>query len=272
MKRRIILLAFAASVAALAMQSCKTTTDLLTQRVTYTVTNQDNEGRTDQDKFNVEYDKFIIQYTADSGCIVINNSDSMMYIDMGESYFTSMGEAYPLYDNTVRTSSNTTTVGTSKGTVSTSTYYNTSFGKTKTVEKTNTNTTQTKEERIITIPPYSRRQIKFFYLGTPSIIEVVNGKEQFKKVGSVYNYTNEYVDVSGHTMTYTFTPQAYKKMARNNFTLTKEEILSTPAPVQKNSVGQRTVEGASHKVPSAGFLIAFFGLVIAGGVILGVTM
>ena len=61
-------------------------------------------------------------------------------------------------------------------------------------------------------------------------------------------------------------------MARNNFTLTKEEILSTQAPIQKKSVGQRTVEGPSHKVPSAGFWITFLGLTIGGAVILGLTM
>lgn len=251
------------TVAMFLLQSCKTQTELLTQRVTYSVTNKDNEGRTDQNQFNVEYDKFIIQYSADGECTIINNSDSMMYIDMGESYFTSLGEAYPLYDNTIRTSSST---------VSSTQYYKDASA----LSGSNTKVTQKQEERIISIPPYSRRQLKFYQLGAPGIKEVVNvngkEKEQFKKVGSVYNYTDEYADVSGHTMTYSFNPQAYKKMARNYFTLTKEEILSTQAPVQKKSVGQRTVEGPSHKVPSAGFWITFFGLAIAGGVILGLTM
>lgn len=262
----------ASTIATFLLQSCKTQTQMLTQRVTYSVANQDNEGRTNQDQFNVEYDKFVIQYSADGECTIINNSDSMMYIDMGESYFAVLGEAFPLYDNTVRTNSSTTSVGTSKGVAANSYYYNTSYGKTKTIEKSETNTTQTQEERIVTIPPYSRRQIKFHQLGAPDIKEVVNvngkEKEQFKKVGSVYNYTNEYADVSGHTMTYTFNPQVYKKMARNNFTLTKEEILSTPAPVQKKSVGQRTMEGPSRKVPSAGFWITLMGLAIGGVVIL----
>ena len=273
----------ASTVATFLLQSCKTQTELLTQRVTYSVTNKDNEGRTDQNQFNVEYDKFIIQYSADGECTIINNSDSMMYIDMGESYFALYGEAYPLYDNTVRTNSNTTTVGTSSSVANNGYYYNNNYRKVNAVGKnevsasqSETTSTQTQEERIVTIPPYSRRQLKFYQLGAPNIKEVVNvngkEKEQFKKVGSVYNYTDEYADVSGHTMTYSFNPQAYKKMARNYFTLTKEEILSTQAPVQKKSVGQRTVEGPSHKVPSAGFWITFFGLAIAGGVILGLTM
>ena len=264
MKVKSIIFVGVATVVAMALQSCVSSTEMLTQRLTYRVTNMDGDGRTNQHQFNVQYDKFTIQYTADGGCTVMNNSDSMMYVDMGESYFMYQGEAYQLYDNTVRTNSSTTAVG-----VSGTQYYNNASG-TVAVAGSNTNVAQKQEERVVTIPPFSRRQLKFYNLGSTSIKEIVNGKEEFKKVGSVYNYTDEYVDANGHVMTYSFNPQAYKKMARNNFTLTKEEILSKPSSVQKNSVGQRTTEGRTKKVLNKGLFFTFVGL--GATLVLGIIM
>ena len=263
MKAKSIFIA-AVAVVSLAFQSCVSSTEMLTQRLTYRITNMDGEGRTDQEQFNVQYDRFAIQYTADGGCTVMNNSDSMMYIDMGESYFMYQGEAYQLYDNTVRTNSSTTAVG-----VSGTQYYNNASG-TVAVAGSNTNVAQKQEERVVTIPPFSRRQLKFYYLGATSIKVIVDGEEEYKKVGSVYNYTTEYVDANGHVMTYSFNPQTYKKMARNNFTLTKEEILSKPSSTHKNSVGQRTSEGRTRTVLNKGLFFTFLGL--GATAVLGIIM
>ena len=212
--------------------SCYSTV-VLTQRLSYHVSNEDGDGRTDQNRFVVEYEKFAIMYSAEGGCMVLNNSDSMMYIDMGESYFMkNYGESVRLYDNTVRTSSSTTAVSVS------GTQYGYNVKGTMEVGGSNTNVEQIQEERIVTIPPYGRRNLKFYALGVTPYTEIVDGVEQTKKVGSVYNYTDEYSDCNGHVMTYSFNPQVYKKMARNNFTITKEEILSTPSTEQEYSVRQ----------------------------------
>lgn len=229
-----------AATLTLTFQSCFTTSTL-TQRISYRVTNEDGDGRTDQSQFSVQYDKFTIYYSADGGCVVNNNSDSMMYIDMGESYFMRRnGDAIRLYDNTIRTNSSTTAVG-----VSGTQYYNNASG-TVAVAGSNTNVAQTQEERIITIPPFGRKQLKFYGLTYTANTEIAGGKEQYKKIGSVYNYTDEFININGHVMTYSFSPQTYKKMARNNFSISKEEILSTPSSAKNNSIRQLTSETGTH--------------------------
>lgn len=221
---------------ALSLQSCSSTVKM-TQRLSYRVTNADGDGRTNQNQFSVQYDKFTIVYSADGGCVVKNNSDSMMYIDMGESYFMRRdGDAIRLYDNSIRTNSSTTAVGVS------GTQYDYNTSGTVAVAGSNTNVVQTQEERIVTIPPYGRKQLKFYSLPFLNTMELVNGKEVYKSVGTVNNYTNEFTDINGHVMTYSFSPQVYKKMARNNFSITKEEIMSSPSSTQDNSIRQRSYE------------------------------
>lgn len=236
MKTKKILLVVVTTVLTLTMQSCYSTSTL-TQRVSYRVTNEDGDGRTDQNQFSVQYDKFTITYSADGGCVVKNNSDSMMYIDMGESYFMRRdGDAIRLYDNSIRTNSSTTAVGVS------GTQYDYNTSGTVAVAGSNTNVVQTQEERIVTIPPHGRKQLKFYSLPFLNTMELVNGKEVYKSVGTVNNYTNEFTDINGHVMTYSFSPQVYKKMARNNFSITKEEIMSSPSSTQDNSIRQRSYE------------------------------
>ena len=240
MKTKKVLLVVVTTVLTLTMQSCFNTSTL-TQRVSYRVTNEDGDGRTDQNQFSVQYDKFTITYSADGGCVVNNNSDSMMYIDMGESYFMSRnGDSFRLFDNAVRTSSSTTAVGVS------GTQYDYNTSGTVAVAGSNTNVVQTQEERIITIPPYGRKQLKFYGLSYPTNTEILEGKERYKKTGSVYNYSDEFININGHVMTYSFSPQIYKKMARNNFSISKEEILSSPSSGRTNSIRQITSETGTH--------------------------
>lgn len=253
MKTKKILLVVVTTVLTLTMQSCFSTSTL-TQRVSYRVTNEDGDGRTDQNQFSVQYDKFTITYSADGGCVVNNNSDSMMYIDMGESYFMRRdGDAIRLFDNSVRTNSTTTAVGVS------GTQYDNNTSGTVAVAGSNTNVVQTQEERIITIPPYGRKQLKFYGLSYTTNTEIFEGKERYKKIGSVYNYSDEFTNINGHVMTYSFSPQIYKKMARNNFSISKEEILSSPSSGRTNSIRQITSETGTH-LDSKRTLLSILGL------------
>lgn len=207
------------------LQSC-TTALYATQRTTYSIENQDGEGRTSQSNFSVSYPEFTIYYTADGGCLVENRSNQMMYIDMSAShYIRNYDDAIVLYDNSIYTSSRTTAVS-AAGAVSEKTSYNQVQSGSVAVSQSNTDIVQRQDERVVAIPPYTRKKIRFYELQSPSVTRISEGKNVYRKTGEVNNYKHEYANLNGHSMTYIF-GSGDARTSRNTFSIRKDEILNS---------------------------------------------
>ncbi|MCR5423339.1 MAG: hypothetical protein K6E93_01080 [Bacteroidales bacterium] len=207
-------------------QSC-TSKIYLTQRTSYRIDNRDGEGCTDQNSFSVKYPKFSIHYTANGGCWVMNTSDSMMYVDMSASHFIYNGiESKLLYNNEVHTQIQANTVENSLGRKESRYSAIGQFESNYSSSQTNANIVQSQDERVVTIPPHTRKNLRFYPLQSTSVTEIVNGKTMFKKSGSIENFQQEYEDLNGHIMTYRFGFNQ-EKNTRNTFTIQKNEILNT---------------------------------------------
>lgn len=151
------------------LSSCMTTT-----LITYAAENVKGNAVMDEANMLADYGKFAIQYTTKGDATIINKSDSMLYIDMAESYYVLNGTAQQLYTNSVTTNfasgsrgvtvnlgsvTNALGVGGVVGTLA--------QGVNVGGSNTSGSSTQVFEERYISIPPLSQKAVKSgnFYLG-----------------------------------------------------------------------------------------------------------
>ena len=158
---RILLLG---AVVSMVMVSCTTPI-----RFTYAAENIRGNAIMDEAKMLADYGKFAIQYTSEGGVTIINNTDSIMYIDMAKSYYMSNGVARQLYSNSVTTNFSSGTQGATvnMGSVASAMGVGGALGtlaRGVNVGASNTSGTSTQvfEEQYITIPPLSRKQVKSF--------------------------------------------------------------------------------------------------------------
>ena len=191
----------------------------------YSISNLDGKGKVDNANFSVSYgDDFTVLYDAEGTFTIRNNKDSILYIDMGNSYFLDAeGQAERLFTNTVQTTYTSTTTGTSfnlgsvarvlgAGPITSTLAGGVSVGS----ATTSGTAVQQIEDRYIGIPPYATVKIKFPFLGR---------KESFNKKTGVYNYNRP---SESQVLSYTYSSENPKwKMIRNQFVL--DEIV-----VQKN--------------------------------------
>ena len=136
-------------------------------RFTYGAENIKGNAVMDADRLLADYGKFAIQYTSGGGVTIINQSDSMMYIDMAESYYVNNGTAQQLYTNSVTTNFSSGTQGATVnlGSVTNALGVGGAVGKlAQGVNVGGSNTSgssiQIFEERYISIPPLSRKSVK----------------------------------------------------------------------------------------------------------------
>lgn len=163
------------------LSSCTTTT-----LITYSAENIKGNAVMDEANMLADYGKFAIQYTTKGGVTIINKTDSMMYIDMAESYYVLDGTAQQLYTNSVTTNFSSGSRGASVNLGSVTNALGVggvvgTLAQGVNVGGSNTNgsSTQVFEERYISIPPMSRKAMK-------SVDFHSNEKEPLKecKVGS----------------------------------------------------------------------------------------
>lgn len=185
----------------------------------YSINNLDKKGKIDNNNFSVSYeDGFDILFDASGNFTIRNNKDSVLYIDMGNSYFLdSESQAERLFTNTVQTtySSSTSGVGLNLGSVARvlgAGPITSALASGITVGGTNTTgvAIQKIEDQYIGIPPYASVKIKFPTLGTDVPFE--------KKKGTfVYNKPSE-----SQILSYTYTSDNPKwTIVRNQFVLEK---------------------------------------------------
>ncbi len=216
------------------MVSCYTPT-----RFTYAGENIKGNAVMDEEKMLADYGKFAIQYTSEGGVTIINKSDSMMYIDMAESYYVNNGAAQQLYTNSVTTNFSS---GSQGATVNLGSVTNAlgvggvvgTLAQGVNVGGSNTNgsSTQVFEERYISIPPLSRKSVKSV------LFEPVNsghwgwGKEHpwrethtgtYAKEGT-YNYDKYSSPAQEYIFSYTFNPNGKFQSTRDLFYVKTIEI------------------------------------------------
>lgn len=144
------------------MTSCFTPT-----RFTYAGENIKGNAVMDEERMLADYGKFAIQYTSEGGVTIINKSDSIMYIDMAESYYVNNGTSQQLYTNSVTTNFSSGSLG---ATVNLGSVTNAlgvggvvgTLAQGVNVGGSNTSgsSTQVFEERYVSIPPLSRKSVK----------------------------------------------------------------------------------------------------------------
>lgn len=150
------------------LSSCTTTL------ITYAAENIKGNAVMDEANMLADYGKFAIQYTTKGDVTIINKTDSMMYIDMAESYYVLDGTAQQLYTNSVTTNFSSGSRGASVNLGSVTNALGVggvvgTLAQGVNVGRSNTNgsSTQVFEERYISIPPMSRKAMKSenFWLG-----------------------------------------------------------------------------------------------------------
>lgn len=184
---------------------------------TYSINNLDGKGQVDNNSFSVSYgDDFIVLYDASGTFTIRNNKDSVLYIDMANSYFLdNEGQAERLFTNTVQTtySSSTTGASVNLGSIArvlgagpiTSTL---ASGVTIGSSTTGGVAVQQIEDQYIGIPPYSSVKIKFQTLGTDI---------PFNKKKGIYTYNKP---SESQILSYTYMSENPKwTMIRNQFIL-----------------------------------------------------
>lgn len=184
---------------------------------TYSINNLDGKGQVDNNSFSVSYgDDFIVLYDASGTFTIRNNKDSVLYIDMANSYFLdNEGQAERLFTNTVQTtySSSTTGASVNLGNIArvlgagpiTSTL---ASGVTIGSSTTGGVAVQQIEDQYIGIPPYSSVKIKFQTLGTDI---------PFNKKKGIYTYNKP---SESQILSYTYMSENPKwTMIRNQFIL-----------------------------------------------------
>ncbi|MBQ8703124.1 MAG: hypothetical protein IJ524_01960 [Bacteroidales bacterium] len=136
-----------------------------------------------------------LEYDVDGSLFVYNETDSMLYIDLGESFFishnelgTNYGNAIKIYNNAVVTTTNiqsrsmnvnagavTRAVG--AGPITQTVANGVNMGETS----TSGTFVQTTEERFVGIPPHSRSNVKFFRMTRPSRYSLERKKGVYSK-------------------------------------------------------------------------------------------
>ena len=219
------------------MVSCYTPT-----RFTYAGENIKGNAVMDEEKMLADYGKFAIQYTSEGGVTIINKSDSMMYIDMAESYYVNNGTAQQLYTNSVTTNFSS---GSQGATVNLGSVTNAlgvggvvgTLAQGVNVGGSNTSgsSTQVFEERYISIPPLSRKSVKSVFFepvnsgkwGTSLDIaerrlskdwswQNTHTKEGYVKEGT-YNYDKCSSPTQEYIFAYTFNPNEKFQSTRDLF-------------------------------------------------------
>ena len=225
-------------------------------RYTYATENLKGNAIVDKENMVVDYGKFAIQYSCEGGVIIINKSDSMMYIDMAESYHVLNGTAQQLYTNSVTTDfssgsrgatvnlgsiTNALGVGGVVGTLA--------HGVNVGGSNTSGSSTQIFEERYISIPPMSRRPVKSAIFEQESR-EIGNERWRiwkdtqgifFDKKGN-YNYTSSSSPAHEYIFSYTFNLNSKFQSTRDLLYVSNVEIdksLKRKAE-QGNQVTQKT--------------------------------
>lgn len=183
----------------------------------YSVANLDGKGSVNNNNFSVTYgDGFTILYDASGTFTIRNDKDSVLYIDMANSYFLdSEGQAERLFTNTIQTTYSSTTTGASlnlgsvarvlgAGPIVSTLAGGVSVGG----ASTDGTAVQRIEDRYIGIPPYSSVKINFPTLG----MDV-----PFIKKKGIYTYDRP---SETQILSYTYTAEnPHWTMIRNQFVL-----------------------------------------------------
>ena len=154
-------------------------------RATYMTENIKGNAVVDEKNMFVDYGKFEVQYTTKGDVMIINKTDSTMYIDMAESYYIGNGDAQRLYTNSVTTNFSS---GSKGATVNLGSVTNAlgvggvvgTLAQGVNVGGSNVSglSTQVFEERYISIPPLSRKAVK-----SVSFPSVVSSVKELKESG-----------------------------------------------------------------------------------------
>lgn len=140
----------------------------------YSINNLDGKGTVNNNQFSVSYgNDFTVHYDAEGTFMIRNNKDSILYIDMGNTYFVDIeGQAERLFTNSIQTTYSSSTTGTSvnlggvarvlgAGPVISTLASGVNVGG----SNADGVSVQQMEEQYIGIPPYASVKIKFPALG-----------------------------------------------------------------------------------------------------------
>ena len=204
-------------------------------RYTYTTENIKGTAIVDKENMVADYGKFAIQYSCEGGVTIINKSDSIMYIDMAESYHILNGTAQQLYTNSVTTDFSSGSRGT---TVNLGSITNAlgvggvvgtlAHGVNVGGSDTSGSSTQIFEERYISIPPMSRKPVKSVIfqesreIGNRGKIWKDTGRSLDKKGN--YNYTSSSSPAHEYIFSYTFNPNSKFQSTRDLLYVSNIEI------------------------------------------------
>lgn len=207
-----------------------------TKILSYDLQSLDNKGIASKQEMTVKYDNFDIVYDVYGRCYIKNKTDKTMYVDLGESYLIKDGLAERIYSNTIITNSNSSSNGSviNLGAITGALGIGGIAGKIAQGinvggGSTNGTSIQTMEERFVSIPPQSNRNIKFTKITIP---------EHLPKGAGVYKYGK--FDRYEHLLTYTFDPEESKmEIVRNDLYINEVEISKSKLG-SGNSIYKRT--------------------------------
>lgn len=188
----------------------------------YSVKNLDGNGAVDNQRFSVAYgNDFTIFYDANGTFTIQNDKDSILYIDMANSYFIDAdGQAERLFTNSVRTTYSSSTTGTSVNLGSVARVLGagpitSTLASGVSVAGANTEgvSVQQIEDQYIGIPPYSKVKIKFPALGLKEVFQNKKGTYDYKKPSE------------SQILSYTYSADNPKWiMTRNQFVMEKTTV------------------------------------------------
>ena len=261
--------------AVLLMASCSSN-----QYISYSLKNADNHGTVNQQAFTVNYDRFDITYTAEGGCTVRNNSDSMMVVDLGTSYFIAdNGNSTCIFDSKVVETSNTSSHTSGYAYSNTRNRdrhdtHNSRRGRNSSTwtsgsSTTNTTTTTTveKEERYVSIPPHASANLKFYRLQAPS--PYLPGTKKFIEGERQYTETDGFLPCS-HVLNYGYgnANTANYTMARNEFYITWQTVSNDDLALEGRNIQHNNVSNEAQTV----WTCIISGVLLAGCVVLAVVL
>lgn len=218
----------------LSMASCTTPV-----RFTYTAENVKGNAVMDKERMLADYGQFAIQYSSEGNVIIINENDSTMYIDMGESYYVNNGIAQQLFDNSVTTNFSSGTQGATvnMGSVASAMGVGGALG---TLARgvnvggssTSGSSTQVFEERYISIPPMSRKQMKSIAFEPVNSSQWGLGNDKTWKEArdgayvreGVYVYDKYSSPAQEYIFSYSFNPTGKFQSTRDLFYVEKIEV------------------------------------------------
>lgn len=230
-------------------------------RFTYTAENVKGNAEMNKERMLADYGKFAIQYTSEGGVDIINKSDSTMYIDMGESYYINNGIAQQLFDNSVTTNFSSGTQGATvnMGSVASAMGVGGALG---TLARgvnvggstTSGSSTQVFEERYISIPPMSRKQMKSFLFEPVNSMNWGKTKNQpwreardgNRIVEGTYHYDRYSSPAQEYVFAYSFNPNEKFKSTRDLFYVTDIEINKSLKKIPEG-MNQTTKKGSTTK-------------------------